>query len=62
MDLAVSAELLRVDVAELPVSCKVTSGEETAGTVHSTLPPSHQLRDLQLVNRGNYTELHSTLF
>ncbi len=61
MDLADSAELLRVDVAELPVSGKVTSGEETAGTVHCTLPPFHRLGDLQLENRGIYTELHSTL-
>lgn len=59
VDLAVSAELLWVDVTELPVSGKVTSGEETAGTVHCTLPPSHQLTDLQLENTENYTKLHS---
>lgn len=48
--LAVSAGLLWVDAAELPVSGKVTWGEETPGRAHCTLPPSHQLTDLQLVN------------
>lgn len=47
MDLAVSAGLLWVGSTKQLVSDKVTSGEETAGTVHCMLPPSYQLRDLQ---------------
>lgn len=60
-DLAVSAEPLRVDVAELLVWGRVTSGEGTPGTAHCTLPPSHQLTDPQLVNTGQYTEQYSKL-